>query len=284
MTTTSTITTERGGAYVHANGIDIHYVDQGQGDPLVLLHGGMVSTGPAWDGAPVSYVQHMDRFAQHFRVIAPDARAAGATVHDGGAISLSLLADDVLALIDALGLDRPLVCGFSQGGATATVLSIRNPGVVRAVVNDAGFDMFDPESQSFAMLRTMLGGDPEATRADPDAAVAVMEQHGMGAMVELMKADHDGAQGEGYWRRYLELNFEAATRFPGYGFGDLAAIEAPTLVLAGDRDMFCSVEDAVRAYRSIPGAELAIIPGHDHSIKESKVDATLEFLRRHAEA
>ena len=90
--TNSPSTTDRGGAFVHANSIDIHYVEKGQGKPLLLLHGGLVSTGPIWHGAPVSYNDHMDRLAEHFRVIAPDTRGAGATVHKEGTPSMSLLA------------------------------------------------------------------------------------------------------------------------------------------------------------------------------------------------
>jgi pimeloyl-ACP methyl ester carboxylesterase len=56
---------------VRANGIEIHYVEMGAGDPLVLLHGGLVSTNPIWAGVPVSYHSHMETLAEHFRVIAP---------------------------------------------------------------------------------------------------------------------------------------------------------------------------------------------------------------------
>jgi pimeloyl-ACP methyl ester carboxylesterase len=59
------------GRYVHANDTDIYYVEAGQGEPLLLLHGGVVSTSPVWAGHPWAYVSHMDAFAQHFRVIAP---------------------------------------------------------------------------------------------------------------------------------------------------------------------------------------------------------------------
>ena len=47
------------GQYVRANGIDIHYLDQGEGEPLVLLHGGMVSTNLIWAGVPVAYASSM---------------------------------------------------------------------------------------------------------------------------------------------------------------------------------------------------------------------------------
>ena len=69
---------DRGGAFVHANGIDIHYLEVGQGEPLVLLHGGVVST-VAVAQPPLRYADHMETLGQHFRVIAPDTRGAGLT-------------------------------------------------------------------------------------------------------------------------------------------------------------------------------------------------------------
>jgi len=143
------ITASRGQS-VHANGIDIHYLDQGNGDPLVLLHGGVVSTNLVWTGVPVAYASHMDTLAEHFRVIAPDTRGCGKTVHSGGPITFDLLADDVAALIDTLDLERPLIAGFSEGGITATVLAIRHSDAVRAIVNHAGFDAFDPDAPTIA--------------------------------------------------------------------------------------------------------------------------------------
>src|ERR1700750_2367957 len=116
--------------FVHANGIDIHYLDEGEGTPLVLLHGGMVSTNPIWTGVPVAYASHMATLAEHFRVIAPDTRGCGRTANTGGPITFDLLADDVAALIEALGLERPLITGFSDGGIIATVLGIRHPDAV----------------------------------------------------------------------------------------------------------------------------------------------------------
>lgn len=79
---------------------------------------------------------------------------------------VDLLADDVVALIDALRLDPPLVCGFSEGGSLATIVGIRNPGSVRAIVNHADHDVFnpDPQAPAFAMTRHTLGGSPDAHR------------------------------------------------------------------------------------------------------------------------
>src|ERR1700750_3328674 len=90
------------GKFVRANGIDIYYLGEGEGTPLVLLHGGMVSTNPIWTGVPVAYASHMQTLAEHFRVIAPDVRGGGRTVHTEGPVTFDLLAEDVVAAIGAL--------------------------------------------------------------------------------------------------------------------------------------------------------------------------------------
>ena len=194
-------TLQREGRYVHANGIDIHYVEAGQGEPLLLLDNAMVSTNPVWEPLPFAYASFTGTLADHFRVIAPDARGSGKSVHSGGPIPYPLLADDVAALIEALKLDQPLICGFSDGGETATIAGIRNPGSVRAIVNHAGYDLFnpDPHAPPIAMTRQMLGGSADATQTDPELSASRSGE--LRAMFELMKADHDSAQGQATGRQ-----------------------------------------------------------------------------------
>jgi len=268
---------------VQANGIGIHYIEQGGGDPLVLLHGGVVSTNPLWAGIPIAYASHMAALAAHFRVIAPDTRGCGRTRHTGGPMTFDVLADDVAALIDALGLERAAVVGFSEGGITATILGIRHPAAVSAIVNDAGFDVFDPAAPTAAMMRQILGGSPDATEPNPDVAARQFEaSEQMRPIFELMKRDQDSGQGEGHWRTYLRLTWERVATFPGYTNSDLARVTAPTLILCGDRDEFCPVEQAVAAYRSLPDGELAILPGHGHYLPPAAIETTIDFLGRRA--
>jgi pimeloyl-ACP methyl ester carboxylesterase len=276
--------TANGGKFARANGIDIHYVEEGQGVPLVLLHGGMVSTNPIWAPTPVSYAAHMRTLAARHRVIAPDTRGCGRTVHDGGIITFDRLAEDVLALVEALDLDRPLLAGFSDGGITATVAGIRDPGRFRGIVNDAGYDVFNPAASSFAMLRQIFGGSPTATQADPDAfAQAVTHDQQMSTMFELLKADEDGGQGDGHWADYLRLVFHRATEHPGYTFEDFAKITAPALILVGDRDDYCTLDDGAAAYRQLASGEIAVVPGTGHVITPAKIELTLDFFSRHLE-
>ena len=267
MTPTHTAETK----LVHANGIDIHYVEQGQGPPLVLLHGGATSTNPIWKGHGASYVSHMGALAEHFRVIAPDTRGCGRTVHRGGSTGFARLADDVVALAGALGLERPALCGFSEGGITATLVGIRAPGLASAIVNDAAYDLFNPTAKTFTMMRQVFGGSPTATQVNHEAFTRFFSASDeMREMLERLKADQDAGQGRDHWKTYLELAFE-----------DLRAVTAPTLILTGDRDQFCTVEEAVIAYRKLGKGELCVLPQVGHVITPSKIQATLEFLRRH---
>lgn len=269
------------GRYVHANGIDVHCVEAGQGEPLLLLHGGVVSTNPIWAGTPFAYASHMDTLAEHFHVIAPDTRGCGRTAHSGGPISFEQLADDVVALIDALEIERPLITGFSEGAITATIVAMRYPGSLGAIVNHAGYDVFNPTAPSFEMMRQMLGGSPGATETDPEAAARFFDQAPeMRAMFELMKSDQDSAQGPGYWKTYLVRAFARTTQSPGYTFEDLRKITTPTLILTGDRDQFCSVEEAVAAYRMLQDGELAVLPDTGHVITPAAVKTTIEFFER----
>jgi pimeloyl-ACP methyl ester carboxylesterase len=267
------------GKYVNANGIDIHYVEQGSGPPLVLLNNGMISTNPVWADWISSYERHRVTLADHFRVIEPDFRGSGRTVQSDGPIPYDVLADDMAAFIDALGLDRPFIGGYGDGAAVATIVGIRTPQAVGAIVNHGDYDLFDPdpESPNLVMTRQMLGGRPDATQADPDAVEAHEYLH---TMVELMRADHDVAQGEGHWKTVLRRTFERVSRPSGYTVDDLRAIAVPTLILVGDRDPFCSVEQGAAAYRALADGELAVLPGTPNGINAAALEVMIAFLVR----
>ena len=272
---------QREGRYVHANGIDIHYVEAGAGEPLLLLDNAMVSTNPVWASLPFAYASFTGTLAEHFRVITPDARGSGKNVHPGGPITYTLLANDVAALIEALKLDQPLICGFSDGGETATIAGIRHPGSVRAIVNHAGYDLFnpDPHAPAIAMTRQMLGGSANATHADPELSANRAGE--LRAMFELMKSDHDNAQGAGHWKTVVAQTFDRIAQPHGYILDDLRTITVPTLVLTGDRDPFCTVEEGAAACRALQTGQLAVLPDTGHLITPAAVEAIIDFFQRH---
>lgn len=284
--TAADVAAQRGAKTARANGIDIAYVDIGDGPPLVLLHGALASTGPAWAGSTNAHVDHLATLGEYFRVVAPDTRGSGATTHPGGSAGFDVLTDDVLALIDALRLDRPMIAGFSEGGATATLVALRRPELVRALVNHGGFDYFASKHMKKQLdhgFRPLFGGHPGATAADPDAAErAFKEIPPMAATFTTMQADYDSAQREGHWRTYLGQFFDRTTAGVSRTTDDFAGLSIPTLLLAGDRDMFCPVEVACAAYRFLPVGELGIVPNTGHDITSPSVVTMIEFLSAHA--
>ncbi len=132
------------------------------------------------------------------------------------------------------------------------------------------------------MTRQMLGGSADAVHADPEL-IAGSEHTFLRTMVELMKADHDVAQGAGHWKTVLGWGFDRFSHPSGYTTEDLDAITVPTLIIAGDRDPFCSVEQGAKVFRALRDGELAILPNTAVGITPTAVDTTIEFFQRRLE-
>ncbi len=99
--------------------------------------------------------------------------------------------------------------------------------------------------------------------------------------MSLLKADQDGGQGDGHWAEYLRLAFHRTTQPPGYTFEDFGKITAPALILVGDRDDYCTLDDGVTAYRQLANGEIAVLPGAGHIITAAKIELALNFVDRH---
>lgn len=259
------------GHYIQANGLDIYYEERGQGQPLLLIHGGLL-TGESWQ-------PYLAAFAEHYRVITPDSRGHGRTANPTGMMSNRLLADDIAAFAQALVLHKPFIFGYSDGGQAALELGINYPELPHALV--FGGTQLRLSQQSVTWVRSILGDegspDVDATqleREDPNWAAMLKRIHGADNWKTLLK------QIKPMWNE----------RF-NYTQYDLAQIVAPTLVLLGDRDDFTVVEEAAEMYRLLPNAELAVIPGSSHTdliFSAAKValcqPLILDFLQRHSDS
>src|ERR671935_1734485 len=113
--------TEARGHSIEMNGATLYYEERGTGTPVVLIHGGLVSSA-MWE--PV-----LPQLGGDFRVITPDSRGHGRSTIEGGGLSYPQIADDVAALISKLGLVRPVVGGYSDGGQVVLEFGARHPDV-----------------------------------------------------------------------------------------------------------------------------------------------------------
>lgn len=114
------------GQYADVNGVHLYFETHGEGRPLVLLHGGLMS-GEAWGAA-------LPALAAHHRVIAVDLQGHGRTADIDRPLDTAHMADDVAALIDHLGIGPADVVGFSLGGGVALQVAIRHPEKVNRAV------------------------------------------------------------------------------------------------------------------------------------------------------
>src|SRR6187397_1528780 len=126
MSTEWTSDTPGAGAYAEVNGINLYYETHGTGRPLVLLHGGL--------GSGEMFGPVVAQLAARHQVIVPDLQAHGRTADIDRALDHRLMADDIAALIDHLGLDRPDVVGYSLGGGVAFFTALKYPDKVGKLV------------------------------------------------------------------------------------------------------------------------------------------------------
>jgi pimeloyl-ACP methyl ester carboxylesterase len=219
--------------YADVNGLRMYYELHGAGEPLVLLHGGG-STITTTFGAI------LPDLARHHRVIAVELQAHGHTADRGTPLSFEQDADDVAELLRVLEVDSADVFGFSNGGTTAMYLAIRHPEKVRRLVLASALCKRDGVPQQFWTF--MAQATPESMpQAYKDAYRAVAPDPG--------QLD---AMGTKCAQRMIH--------FADVPDADLRSIQAPALIVIGDRDVM-TPEHAVFMHRMLPNSRLAIIPG-----------------------
>jgi pimeloyl-ACP methyl ester carboxylesterase len=228
---------------IRANGIDQTYEVVGAGPPLVMLHGA-TSSGSA------DFAAQLPRFASAFRCHLPDARGHGATRWDAAAgFSADMLADDLEAFADAIGLATFHLLGFSMGGMTALRFAARRPERVRTLVVIG----ITPEREPRASVVRRLMDPDRIARDDPPWAVELASRL-------------DPGQGEGAWRRLLPAIAADVASQSILSPAELHQIDAPALVVAGDRDPFCPVRHAADLARQLARASLLIVPDCGHEV------------------
>jgi pimeloyl-ACP methyl ester carboxylesterase len=256
------------GTHIEANGLRIYCEVHGEGEPLLLIHGG-TATSQSW-------ASHLPVFTEHFQVFTPDSRGHGRTDNPTGELGYRVMADDVAALIVALGLQRPLVLGYSDGGQIALELGMRYPGLARALV--LGGTQFRFSEEYLEAARALLG---ITDGQDVDIGKLEREQPDF---VNYLREAHGHAYGPEYWKTFVRQIALLWLTPLHYTYEDLGAVTDPVLILVGDRDGACAAE-APELFHLLPDAELAVAPGSDHSFIEVKAglfDAlALDFLQRH---
>jgi len=215
------------GHTVALNGIKLYYETYGQGEPLLLLHG---------NGQSISaFSGQIPELAKHYQVIAVDTRAQGQSTNGKQTLTYDLFADDMSALLKALNIPAAHVVGWSDGGNTGLSLALHHPQQVKKLVTMGANLWADTLAVTPATLKEVHQGKTMTTLLYPLNKQARKVRP---LMVLLLD-------------------------YPRLKATDLAGIAAPTLVLAGEKDVIQPAHTRLIA-SSLPHGRAHIFPGLTH--------------------
>lgn len=249
-----TKTGERNG-FADVNGVHMYYELHGQGTPLLLLHGGMMTID-------LNFAGLIPSLSRSHLVIGVEMQGHGRTGNIERPITLPALAEDIVGLLDHLDIDRAHVFGHSMGGGVALELAIGHPTRVRSIVPvSAGVrpdgmheDLTDP-----AKMATSTRMPTPQDFADFRDAYLRLSPH-----PEQFEA-------------FLGTLSSANADLQGWSDEQLAGITAPTLLIIGDHD-FVTIEHAALMKQLIPGARLAVLPNTTHMSVTRHTDLLVPML------
>lgn len=227
--------------YANVNGLRLYYEVHGEGAPLVLVHGG---------GSTIqtTFGRVLPALAQGCQVIAVEMQAHGRTADIDRPLSFEQDADDIAGLLKHLGIDRADVLGFSNGATTTLQFAIRHPEMANKIIVAS---TFSKRSGAPDWLWEMMGnasfeGMPQVYK---DAFLTVNPDSGA-------------------LRRMYERDVVRGQTFADIPDEQLRAIQAPALIIVGDRDIV-RLEHAVEMHGLIPNSRLMVLPsGHGDYLGE----------------
>jgi len=243
-------------ATVTSGDIEIAYLEEGRGDPLVLVMG-LGADKSAWR-------LHLDAYRQRFRCFAVDNRGAGESSKPAGPYSTAQMADDYAGLVRSLGLGPVRVVGISMGGAIAQELALRHPDLVERMVIASSWARCDRyTAEVFAHFRAVRAHVPDADFTQLLQlwiwSPAYVASH-VDELREARTADAPRPMEQAAFSAQCDACIGHDTRSRLHG------IRVPTLITAGEADIFTPLHFAEELHRKIPAAELEVFPdsGHAH--------------------
>ena len=251
------------------NGVKLHYIEAGEGRPLVFVH--------EFAGDAESWQPQMRFFSRRYRSIAFNARGyPPSDVPDGPeAYSQQQAADDIKGMLDHLGLDKAHVCGLSMGGYATLHFGLSYPErALSLVVAGAGYGSDDPEGHkrdSEVVVRRFESEGMEKTGdyyAHGPSRVQFLEKDPLGWREFRDRLVAGSAKGHALTMRGVQMKRPTIYSLEAR----MTLLEVPTLIVTGDEDEPC-LEPGIFMKRKIPTAGLVVLPKTGHAVNLEEPDA-----------
>jgi len=258
--------------YANNQGVKIHYQVEGQGAPLVLLHG-LSETCEIWRIA--SYVESLKK---EYTLILVDARGHGDSdkPHDSEAYTMKLMASDVVAVLDDLKVSKAHFLGYSMGGWIGFGVAKYSAHRFHSLII-GGMHPYARTNQSWDKWLTAYRNAFSNDSVDKSEKLALVEEW-LGPTAAKMpewKAYAQRVLAANDWEAFLAL----VSRDWGRGFDDvLPTMTMPVMLYVGETDSFYS---GVReCAKSIPNAAFISFPGLGHTDVEARKDLVLPHISK----
>ena len=264
---------------IKANQITMNYEQQGAGEPLILI--------PFLSADNACYAFQVADYAKHFTCISLDLRGTGETDKPEGDYSTEVLADDVAAFMQALGIQRAHISGLSLGAAVGMWLGVKHPDKVKSLSLHSGWTKTDP------YIKTVVEGWQVMAKAVGSVPEMVIQAIFPWCFTpELYASRPDYIESLAAFTRsrpaqpVAAFNQQANAVIAHDVEARLARISAPTQITFGRHDQVTSTRFADRLKESIRGSELEIFETCSHAPIYENVEEfnrkTLAFLQRHS--
>lgn len=242
------------GYILSVNDIEMYFEIHGEGEPLLLIHGGT--------GFIESFAPQLIALSQHFKVIAPDSRAHGRTTDSEQPLGYTLMANDKVALLNHLYIEQVDLVGWSDGGIIGLEMAINHARYLKRVV-------------AIGTNYHTDGIFPEVKEAIRNLSAEQWPQESR-EFYKSVAADPD------QWPIFLDKVREMWFTQPNYSDNDLKNIQNPFLIIVGEDEDFILESHTRKMAELIPNSILTLIPEGTHYVpleKPGEVNtALLNFL------
>ncbi|HEY4017552.1 MAG TPA: alpha/beta hydrolase [Pseudonocardiaceae bacterium] len=242
-------------AYADVNGLHMYYESHGDGTPLVLLHGGVMTID-------LNFAGLIPTLAKSHQVIGVEMQAHGRTADIDRAITPAALASDIVGLLDHLGIDRAHILGHSMGAAVTIELAVSHPDRVRSVVPISASVRIEGMHPDLLDPSKFATSDRLPTPAD---------------FADMREAYERLSPTPEHFDEFLAKVSSSNGDLRGWSDEQLAGITAPTLIVQGDHD-FVTNEHGALMQQLIPGSHLAVLPNTTHMQITRRADYLLPML------
>lgn len=250
---------QKEGKYIDRGDATLYYEVQGNGYPVLLLHGGL--------GKIEGYVSLIDALSTRYKVIAISTRGHGKSGIGTHPYSFALLAEDAIAILKKEEITCTNVIGFSDGASTALYMAAYYPEHIKRVVALSGaISLSGCREEGYEWMQTI--SSEMIKKNNPDWAAKLFKEispQRMDSLIEYLRP---------MWltKEYVSVN-------------KLALITAPTLIIGGGKDFFYKEEHFVFISQTIPGAKLILFPegGHHLNTPEVVENQIIPFLNSSSE-